>query len=52
MAATLDFSIGQSERMDLITIEMSHAIFRVCITICTIHPKNAHYLLHFNSVTT
>ena len=31
--------------------EMSHATFGVCITICTIHPKNARYLLHCNSVT-
>ena len=36
----LGFSIGKSCRMDLITIEMSHAKFGDCITICTIHPKN------------
>ena len=48
----LGFSIGQSDRMDLITIERSHANFGVCIIICTIHPKNARYLLHCNSVTT
>ena len=46
------FSIGQSDRMDLITIDMSHANFGVCMTICTIHPKNARYLLHCNNVTT
>ena len=38
--------------MDLITIEMSHANFGACIVICTIHPKNANYLLHSESVTT
>ena len=48
----LGFSIAQSDRMDLVTIEISHANFGVCITICTIHPKNAHYLLHSKSVTT
>ena len=48
----LGCSIGQCDRMDLITIEMSHAIFGVCITMCTIHPRNARYLLHCNSVTT
>ena len=42
----LGFSIGQSYRMDLITIEVSHAKFGDCITICTIHPDNAYYLLH------
>ena len=42
----LGFSIGQSDRMDFITIEMSHADVGVCITICTMHPNNAHYLLH------
>ena len=31
---------------------MSHAIFGACITICTIHPTNATYLLHCKSVTT
>ena len=35
----LGFSTGQSYRMDLITIEMSHARFGDCINICTIHPK-------------
>ena len=35
----LGFSIGQSFRMDLITIEMSHGKFGDCIEICTIHPK-------------
>ena len=48
----LGFSIDQSDGMDLITIEMSHANFGVCIVICTIHPKNANYLLHSKSVTT
>ena len=38
------FSIGQSYRMDLITIEMSHDKFGDCITICTILPKKAYYL--------
>ena len=42
----LGFLIGHSYRMDLITIEMSYAKFGDCITICTIHPKNAYYLLH------
>ena len=42
----LGFMIGQSYRMDLITIEMSHAKFGDCITICTIKPKNACHLLH------
>ena len=32
--------------MDLIAVEMSHAKFGDCITICTIRPKNAYYLLH------
>ena len=40
------FLIGQSYRIDLITIEMSHAKFGDCITFCTIHPKNAYHLLH------
>ena len=31
---------------------MSHANFGACITICTIHPNNANYLLHCKSVTT
>ena len=48
----LGFSIDQSEGMDLITIEMSHANFGACIIICTIHPNNANYLLHSKSVTT
>ena len=48
----LGFSIDQSDGMDLITIEMSHANFGACIIICTIHPKNANYLLHSKSVTT
>ena len=50
----LGFSIDQSDGMDLITIEMSHANFGACIIICTIHPNNANYLLHSNtkSVTT
>ena len=46
------FSIDQSDEMDLITIEMSHANFGACIVICTIHPNNANYLLHSESVTT
>ena len=32
--------------------DISHANCGVCITICTIHPKNANYLLHCKSVTT
>ena len=48
----LGFSIYQSDRIYLITIEMSHANFGACITICTIHPKNANYLLLYKSVTT
>ena len=48
----LGFSIGQSDRMDLITIEKSHTNVGVSIAICTIHLKNARYLLHCNSVTT
>ena len=48
----LGFSIDQSDGMDLITIELSHANFGACIIICTIHPKNANYLLHSKSVTT
>ena len=31
---------------------MSHAHFGASITICTIHPQNANYLLHCKSVTT
>ena len=42
----LEFSIGQSDRMDLITIEMSHTNCGACLTICMAHPKNANYLLH------
>ena len=42
----LGFSIDQSDGMDLITMEMSHANVGACIIICTIHPKNANYLLH------
>ena len=40
-------SIGQYYRMDLIPV-MSHVKYGDCITICTIHPKNAYryYLLH------
>ena len=48
----LGFPIDQSDGMDLITIEMSHANFGACIVSCTIHPKNANYLLHGESVTT
>ena len=48
----LGFSIDQSDGMDLISIAMSHANFGACIIICTIHPKNANYLLHSMSVTT
>ena len=48
----LGFSIDQSDGMDLITIEMSHANVGACIIICTIHPKNANYLRHSESVTT
>ena len=48
----LGFSIDQSDGMDLITIEMSHANVGACIVICTIHHKNAKYLLHGESVTT
>ena len=48
----LGFSIYQSDRIYLITIEMSHANFGAWITICTIHPTNATYLLNCNSVTT
>ena len=48
----LGFSIEKSDGMDLITIEMSHANFGACIIICTIHPKNASYLLHSKNVTT
>ena len=32
------------------TIEMPHANFGACITICTIHPKNACYLLHYKKI--
>ena len=32
----LGFLIGQFYRMDLITIQMSHAMFGDCITTCTI----------------
>ena len=48
----LRFSIYQSDRIYLKTIEMSHANFGACITNFTIHPKNANYLLHCKSVTT
>ena len=37
--------------MDFITIEMLRANVGACITSCTIHPKNANYPLHCNSVT-
>ena len=47
MAAILDFRLT-----NLIAIEMSHANVGACIIICTIHPKNANYLLHSKSVTT
>ena len=40
----LGFLIGPSGRIDLMTINMPHANFGACITICTIHPKNACYL--------
>ena len=43
----LGFLIGPSGRIDLVTIEMPYANFGACITICTIHPKNACYLLHY-----
>ena len=48
----LGFSIDQSDGMDLVTIQMSHANFGASIIICTIHPNNANYLLHSKSVTT
>ena len=48
----LGFPIDQSDGMDLITIEMSHANFGACIVVCAIHPKNANYLPHIESVTT
>ena len=40
----IGFSIDQSD--------ISHANCGACITICTIHPKYANYLLHCKSVTT
>ena len=43
----LGFLIGPLGRIDLVTIEMPYANFGACITICTIHPKNACYLLHY-----
>ena len=43
----LGFLIGPSGRIDLVTIEMPYANFGARITICTIHPKNACYLLHY-----
>ena len=45
----LGFLIGPSGRIDLVTIEMPYANFGACITICTILPKNACYLLHYYS---
>ena len=48
----LEFSIYQFDKIYLITIEMSHANVGAFITICTIHPTNANYLLHCKSVTT
>ena len=42
----IEFLIGESYIMDLITIEMSYVKFGDCITICTIRPTNAYYLLH------
>ena len=47
-------SIGQSDRMAMITVETSHATFGDSITMCMILPKNENYLLHCkcNSVTT
>ena len=46
----LGFSIYQSDRIYLITIEMSHTNVGACITIGTIHKMT--YLLHCKSVTT
>ena len=48
----LGISVYQSDRVYLITIEISHANFGACITICMIHPENANYQLHCKSVTT
>ena len=48
----LVFPIGQSNIMDLVTIELSHANFGACTKIATILPKNAHCMLHCNNVTT
>ena len=48
----LVFPIGQSNRMDLITRELSHANVGACSKIGTILPKNAHCMLHCNNVTT
>ena len=30
---------------------MAYATFGACITMCTIHPQNANYLIHCKSVT-
>ena len=46
------FLNGPSGRIDLMTIEMTHANFGACITICTIHPKIACYLLHYIPIST
>ena len=47
----LGFSSGQSDGMDLITLEMSGGNFGACITIYTIHHNNLNSLLHCRSVT-
>ena len=50
MAAILDFRFTNLTEY-LTTIEMYYANIGACITICTIYPKNANYLLHCKSVT-
>ena len=42
----LGFLIGRSDRIDLTTLEMTHANFGAYLTICTIHPQ-----MHTNSST-
>ena len=45
-------NLGYRLRIDLQTIEMSHAHAGAYIAICTFHTKNSHYQLHCNGVTT
>ncbi len=48
----LGFSIGHSDEMNSIIIEMAHATFGACIINSRFIPKCTLYLLHCDSVTT